>query len=897
MTEDAKTFKRIVQDLLDKNSAQGSISDTLIDEQVNKTFAAKDVLGLEISETDKTFVRNELLADNKIRLEPGIAIVPRTHKKWFADKKPELDLDYWNRFKELLVKDKGFPVNVVAEMDNVSDEIVDLLGDPTRTEEREQRRGLIIGDVQSGKTVNYSGIICKAVDAGFRAVILMTGTTNDLRRQTQFRLDEAFVGRDTGSETLNFIGAGKYNTKLNPASFTTTDKDFSKSAAKQLNSQLSQTDGDRPMLFVIKKNVAVLRSLLEWIKTNNQYGDHKIDGSVLMIDDEADYASVNTKAAGEDRSTTNAYIEELLNVFRFASYVGFTATPYANVFIDPETDEDMEKEGLFPKDYIYTLNAPTNYIGARNIFPRDGKYHSMLRSIDDAEDYYPLRHKKDDDLGLLSPSLRDAVNTFLLANVIRDLRGDVSAHRSMMINVTRFVNTQQLIRKAVKEYVDDVKRSIKNYSSLPTSRALQDKNIKMLYETFNQEYSHKEFTWEDIQSNLFDSVLSIQVFAAHGGGDDLNYDEYDDGLRTIVVGGQRLSRGLTLEGLIVSYLYRNSMAYDTLMQMGRWFGYRSNYDDICRLWMDKVSQDWYAFISEATDELREEVKRLRDLEATPLDFGLKVRNDPDIPLIVTARNKMRSAQSKTISKSLSGKAVETPFIYNNARKNDLNLKAVLSLTESIDFGSTKNQYAAYSVPKEKVLSFLDKIEVPSANAQFNPESIAQFIRQYAGSELALWDIAILSGKSENKYEISENISVLPNIRKFDFLKGDGSVIRISGSKRRLGSQGNTRFGLTKEQIDLAKKLVHDNPERSAVNDDDYFAIDRKPLLMIYFVEPSQESDKEDLAKLDEFNGQPLIGFGLGIPKLGNVSTKYIRYQTNKIHQEFGGIDEYEDEDD
>src|SRR5258708_2009656 len=190
MTEDAKTFKRIVQDLLDKHSVKGSMSDTSIDEQVDKTYSAKDVLGLIITEEEKTAVRNELLADNKIRLEPGIAIVPRTHKKWFAERKSELDLDYWNRFKELLVKDKGFPVNVVAEMDTVSDEIVDLLGDPTRTEEREQRRGLIIGDVQSGKTVNYSGTICKAVDAGFRAVIILTGTTNDLRKQTQIRLDE-----------------------------------------------------------------------------------------------------------------------------------------------------------------------------------------------------------------------------------------------------------------------------------------------------------------------------------------------------------------------------------------------------------------------------------------------------------------------------------------------------------------------------------------------------------------------------------------------------------------------------------------------------------------------------------------------------------------------------------
>jgi len=896
MTEDATTFKRIVQDLLDKHSAREAISDKVIDEQVEKTFAAIAVLGLSVTEEEKMSVRNELLADNKIRLEPGIAIVPRTHKKWFAERKPELDLDYWNRFKQLLIKDKGFPVNVVAEMDYVSDEIVDLLGDPTRTEEREQRRGLIIGDVQSGKTVNYSGTICKAVDAGFRAVILMTGTTNDLRKQTQIRLDEAFTGIDTGSETLNFIGVGQYNKKLRPISFTTVDKDFSKSAAKQLSSALSQSDGDRPMLFVIKKNVSVLKSLLDWIKTHNQYGENKIDGSVLMIDDEADYASVNTKAAGEDRSKTNAYIEELLNVFRFASYVGFTATPYANVFIDPETDEDMEKEGLFPKDYIYTLNAPSNYIGARNIFPEDGKYHNMLRSIDDGEDYYPLRHKKDDDLGELSPSLKDAVNAFLLANVIRDLRDDVNSHRSMMINVTRFVNTQQLLRKAVRDYVDDVKRSIRTYAALPADRALQDKYINSLYESFRREYSHKEFTWEQIQASLYKSVLPIQVFAAHGGGDDLNYEDYEDGLRTIVVGGQRLSRGLTLEGLIVSYLYRNSMAYDTLMQMGRWFGYRSNYDDICRLWMDKVSQDWYAFISEATDELREEVKRLRDLGATPLDFGLKVRNDPDIPLIVTARNKMRSAQSKTISKSLSGKAVETPFIYNDARKNETNLKAVTALIQSVDFEPTDNQFAAYSVPKDKIIAFLNKIDMPGANAQFNPESISQFIQQYAGNELAQWDIAILSGKSESKYELNENIKVTPNIRKFDFLKGDGSVIRMSGSKRRLGSQGNTRFGLTKEQINLAKKLVHDNPERGAVNDDDYFAIDRKPLLMIYFVEPSKESNAEDFDRLDNFDSQPLIGFGLGIPKLSNVGTKYIRYQTNKIHQEFGGIDEYEDED-
>lgn len=891
MTEDAKTFKRIIQDLLDKHSAKDSMSDTAIDEQVEKTFTAKDLLGLSISEEEKIAVRNELLADNKIRLEPGVAIVPRTHKKWFANRKKELSLGYSNRFKELLVKDKGFPVNVVAEMDYVSDEIVDLLGDPTRTEEREQRRGLIIGDVQSGKTVNYSGIICKAVDAGFRVVILMTGTTNDLRKQTQIRLDEAFVGRDTGSETLNFIGAGRYNKKLNPVSFTTAEKDFSKSAAKQLNSQLSQADGDRPMLFVIKKNVSVLKSLLEWVKTNNQYGENKIDGSLLMIDDEADYASVNTKAAGEDRSKTNAYIEELLNVFRFASYAGFTATPYANVFIDPETDEAMEDEGLFPKDYIYTLNAPSNYIGARNIFPKDGRYHKMLRSIDDGEEYYPLRHKKDDDLGEISVSLRSAVNTFLIANVIRDLRGDTSTHRSMMVNVTRFVNTQKLIRKALDEYVSEIKRSIKNYASLPTESALKDEHLNLLNKIFKQEYFTAEFSWEEIQAGLYDSVLPIQVYAAHGGGDDLNYEDHkEDGLRTIVVGGQRLSRGLTLEGLIVSYLYRNSMAYDTLMQMGRWFGYRKDYDDICRLWINSESKNWYAFISEATDELRDEVKRMRDLEATPLDFGLKVRNDTDMRLTITARNKMRTAKSTTLRVSLSQTLLETSYLYNDVEKNTDNLDAVLELLKSSDFTQDKKKVVAYDVELSKISALLSALKIPPANTGFESRLIGSFIEGYKGSELSTWDVAVLSGEGK-PYPITDKFTSIPKERKVKVANDDRLIVL---NQRRLGSPNDTSFGLDADQqhrVDL--QIERAGRQTKARNSKDYLAIERKPLFLIYFIEPTR---MDNLGEMADFRDTPLLGFAIGIPNLANTSTKYVTYQMNKIHQEFGGIEEFEDED-
>ncbi len=891
MTNDLKKFKDMINTQLPKAGDDEPISEDAINTIVENTFKARSILNLDISEDEKESVRKEILSNNKILLGLGAVLVQRKHNKWFAQRKDTLPMKYWERFEQYMLQDRGMPSNVVSSMDKVSDEIVDLLGDPTRGDESEQRRGLIIGDVQSGKTINYSGIICKAVDAGFRTVILLTGTTNDLRQQTQIRIDEAFVGVDSNlmneeANKLSPIGVGKFNPdpSLRPIAFTTAAKDFNKNAAKQLSMTLSQGQGERPMLFVIKKNTSVLKSLLEWIQKHNQNESSKINNSVLMIDDEADYASVNTKASDEDPSKTNKYIEDLLNIFRFASYVGFTATPYANIFIDPATNEEMEHEGLFPKDYIYALDAPTNYIGARNIFPAHSQYHHILRDIEDAEDHYPIRHKKDHDFEEISESLNEAINTFLIANVIRDLRGDVNTHRSMMINVTRFVNTQKMLHKAVREHLSDIKTSIKLYAGLAPNKALQDEHINGLFIAFEKEFGSDEYKWEEIQASLFDSVMPILAQVAHGGGDDLDYSLYPDGLRTIVVGGQRLSRGLTLEGLIVSYIYRNSMAYDTLMQMGRWFGYRKNYDDLCRVWMDSVSQAWYAHICEATDELLAEVKVMRERNATPLEFGLKVRNDPGIPLIVTAKNKMRTAQVKVLNVALSEKALETPLLFNDASKNNVNLAAALKVISAGNVTKYGKQYGAKDIDKKLILDLLDEIEIPESNIRLDPLALRVFIEQYAGTELDKWDLVLISG-SGSEFNLTNNISVKLKVQNYDIPRDN--IIRISKSKSRMGSPSDPRFGLSDTQIELLKSKFN------YLTSDSYMSIQRKPILMIYFVTPSDESEDKD--KLANLMGKPLVGFGVGIPKLENTETKYIKYQLTKIYQEFGGIEEYEDE--
>lgn len=899
MSDLAKQFKDVVSMMLPKAADGDPLEESVIDEKIGEAQLLPMFHALSVDEIKK--VRNEIHSEKQILLMRGVAIVRKNHKKWLATRKASLDLKYWNRFSKYLVDDKGFPRHVVDRMDEVSDEIVDLLGDP-RKNTGEQRRGLIIGDVQSGKTVNYSGIICKAVDADYRTVILLTGTSNDLRRQTQIRLDEAFIGVDSASvanaQGMRFIGVGKHDPSLRPHSITTTDRDFSKSVSKQLSMSLAQTASDRPMLFVIKKNVSVLKHLYDWIKAYNQYADNPIENSLLLIDDEADYASVNTKSA-DDPTKTNEHIVNLLNLFRFASYVGFTATPYANVFIDPQTNLDMENENLFPGDYIYALEAPKNsYIGARDIFSDGAKYAYMLREIDDGEEFYPLKHKKDEYFRHLSDSLKKAINVFLLANVVRDLRDDVGEHRSMMINVTRFVDAQNQLKDAVQQYVDDVKSSIKMFASLPIEKALDDPNIRTLFEVYEEEYRNTEFSWEDIQKKLFDSVLPILIFAVNQRNAKFNYDEYADGLRAIVVGGQALSRGLTLEGLIVSYIYRNSMAYDTLMQMGRWFGYRKNYEDLCRIYMDAESQEWYAKISEATDELRSEIKRMRDRNSTPLEFGLKVRNDPEIPLIVTARNKMRSAATRTINQSLSGAVVETPYLYNDSKENEINLQLVRELVSDIDINNFESkQYGARNVPSERIVELLENVSIPGSNTRFDPTSIASFVRKYAGNELKDWDVVIISGDGAD-YPLKDNIVTKKSARGFD-LRNDDKFIRLSKAKTRIGGRGDTAWGLSDAQKDAVKKYFQ--PTSRTLSNDHYFSDEvveiknRNPLLLIYLIELKEP--EEGINNLADFGEDPVVGFGVGIPYLSDEETKYIRYQINTIYQALGGFEDESDEGD
>lgn len=882
------------------------ITEDMIEDTVKELVGMPMFNGLSTNEIQEVIIK--LKANHSIQLDIGSCIEEnKSHEKWFVKRKQDLEMQYWSRYKEYLLRDKKFSTKVVNTMDDILDTLTDLLGDPT--EGYFPRKGLVIGDVQSGKTANYIGLMCKAADAGFKVIVLLTGTIEKLRQQTQQRVDEGFVGFDSDAmikqQNVGPIGVGRYNSSFRPFLLTSTSSDFKTQTATNLNFDLNNINGT--VVFVVKKNSTVLKRLSKWLD-NSKKNNTKINESLLVIDDEADNASINTKN-GENPTTINNLIREILESFTKSSYVGFTATPFANIFIDPESNDAMGKEDLFPKDYIYSLNAPSNYIGARDMFSEEGKYRYMLEPIyvDDYDEesieyQLPLKHKSTCLLNDLPKDLKEAICTFILANTIEDIRGMKNNHRSMLVNVSRFTRVQESVWTEINSYVKNIQNACKLYCMRGEEDALRDPCILDLYETYENIYKNTVgYSWNQVQNHLYESCKSIVVQTINQRSTTkLDYDNYENGLRLIAIGGMSLSRGLTLEGLIVSYFYRNSRMYDTLMQMGRWFGYRSDYGDLCRIWMSSDSIEWYSYISEATDDLRDLVKRYEDTGLTPLDFGLRVRSDIT-SLIVTAYNKMRSAERRECMISLSGEYIETPEIYTDLNKNRLNLNAVKEFVSATydknkmlsNEWRNKISYGIRGVSVENVLKLLEHIDVSPKNEQFDINTITSFIREYKGTELDKWDVHFVSGEAIEFADLGHGIKYHYNIRNYT-LENDGKIAKMSGSKRKLAPGQEGRYGLTESQLQEIVKNNGRTPSTKA-----YFrGVNRNPLLSIFLVKPQARtevmSDERYIEFEQQYDNDVLVGFGIGIPELSDVETKYAKYVLNKIAIQQMFDDEWDD---
>jgi hypothetical protein len=845
--------------------------------------AQANVLALTSESTEAaTFSEDELRGivrslETRFSIRMGIGSIFEAddYKPWLTGRVGEIDWFYWKRYRKHLLK-KGFPAHVVATLDLQTDKILDHLEDPLK-EGKWARKGLVVGHVQSGKTANYTGLVCKSADSGYRVIIVLAGTLNTLRNQTQKRIDLDFLGWCTRYKKP--IGVATFGSGHRPVCFTTSLEDFRKGTANTIAMGLQALK--EPVILVIKKNKTTLENLHAWLKDNNQHNLQ--DFPMLLVDDEADQASINTNDQDKDPTAINKAIRNLLSLFSRSSYVGYTATPFANIFIDPETEEEMENgeiyRDLFPRDFILSLDPPDNYFGPHRIFTDDADL-DCVRDVVDNEDFLPLKHKIDFVPISMPESLQEAIRCFVIAKAIRLVRGHQDEFHSMMVNVSRFTKVQNILTGLVYEYVKQLKESIANYSSLPPEMALQNADIRRLNDEFDKEFAKAETTWAEVQAKLREAADPIEVVTVNSSSrETLSYDreDYPKGRSVLAVGGLGLSRGLTLEGLITSYFLRNSIMYDTLMQMGRWFGYRDGYADICRIFMTPAATSWYSHIAEATEELRADFRTMERAKLSPKEFGLRVRSHPTA-LIVTARNKMRTGKLVPMQIALEGRLAETSVLLGDKAALENNRRVLQIACEQAE----KEVRSSNNV-NDRALGYVWKSVSPSIvtaaiqSFQNHPESIItfaepllQYIEWLKGSD-ARFDILLRSiSDEEADYPVGE-LLIAPVSRKVAAL--DSS--RIEFTKRRVASKGDERAGLTAEEI----KHVRATYGGKNIPDREYRKVPgRNPLFMVQFA-------RVRLAENPSSNDLVVATFGLSFP--GDPGTtrrpaKLVEYVVNPI---------------
>jgi hypothetical protein len=885
---------------------------------VGAAKAGMEAMGLPFG-FDETELARELESQVNVFVGDSTSLDDTSdHIEWLSARRHEIDWRFWERYVRWLGDVRHLPPQALLSMDKITDDVLRRLEDPQR-EGAWDRRGMVVGQVQSGKTGNYAGLICKAADAGYKLIVVLAGLHNSLRSQTQLRLDEAFLGFDTQQgrmydRTNRRIGVGAMpGSGVLPANSMTNSEekgDFSLRIARQVGIRI----GSDPVLLVVKKNKAILRNLIEWVTSLHQEL-HPESGRLvvpnipmLVIDDEADNASVNTKDRKQDvprdedgrpddeidPSVINGLVRELLHSFEKSAYVGYTATPFANIFIYEGEMSERYGEDLFPRSFIVRLPEPSNYTGPSQVFgvradPLAGLQEKpglpIVRVVNDSDPWIAPKHKKTDAPGSRLPaSLHEAIRAFILTCAARRARGQVNVHNSMLVHVTRFTDVQEVVERQITAEVGRLRDRLRygDGDSAPTLRdelrTLWERDFLPTTHAFDDDQSALSF--DEVAQHLEPAAGRIETLRINGTvRDALGYYDHPDGYTVIAVGGDKLSRGLTLEGLSVSYYLRASRMYDTLMQMGRWFGYRPGYGDLCRLYTTRELVDWYRDITVANEELLALFDEMAAVGGTPRDFGLRVRRHPD-GLLITAPAKMRNG--KTLRLSFQDTTIETISFDRDAATQSANLELVRGFirrhTRS-DVRPEKGNHVLRGVDGSLVASLLSEFRTHSGARKARGELLHNYvIARAADGRLVNWTVALCGPRSpENGTVNIGGLEVGLTLRNLKVFRTDSGKISSTPPAdsyviRRLVSPIDEALDLSPSEKDAAKRYAQQ------VSGDEPFKGDlpgpairkarpeERGLLLLYALAPKgADRDADPASVMLDGLVEAVVGFAVSFP--------------------------------
>lgn len=813
----------------------------------------------ELRELRSDFVRRADSAQNGY--PPKIIALPHG-EPWYAGPQPEDR--YWPALRLNITASGAIPGDQLDILDDSTTKIVAYTHNPAS--QRWTTRGLVVGYVQSGKTTNFTAVIAKAVDLGYNLVIVLSGIHNGLRKQTQERLEEQLceLHRD-GWVTL-----------------TDVEHDFRR-PGHTIESVLPHAADRRAVLVVVKKNAAVLRKLVRWLEESSRQGGL---GTVkaLVIDDEADQATVATPKI-------NPLIRDMLRILQRHTFIGYTATPFANVLIDPSDDD------LYPKDFILNLPRPDRYFGTEMIFGRDElpeggedapvDGYDMVRIIDDVEATIlrpPRQGLFEPDL---TPSLEDATLWFWLATATRRVRGD-DGHSTMLMHTSMKTSVHQAFRDPLIEFQRDVLHSLRRGDKAFEAR-LHELWTRETSRVAADDFPDLQLTtpeYIDVRAEIEAVVSETRVVLDNSRS--LERLDYRSGCVTaIAIGGNTLSRGLTLEGLVVSFFIRSAGAYDTLLQMGRWFGFRIGYEDLPRIYMTQELRKWFRHLAMVEHEIRLDINRYEEQGLTPIDFGPRIRTHPTL----LATQKLGAARQAFTS--YGGRRVQVRYFrHRDADWLNSNLLAASSLVAQLDASGIEVERQSTGsalwrdVPVVEVRRFLSEYQCHPDSPDMDQELLIAYLdKELAAGSLSRWSVAVMGAADDVNGTVSLGAHTFGRIirARLDDGEADRADIKTLMSKEHrvadMDILPSVARGMAEEKLmDLRNAdPMHHN----------------RGLLLLYPIDPaSPPGTRESLTRRPLEAAADVIGLALVFP--GNAQTTV---QNSYISVDLSGVAPLEDPDD